>query len=246
MPCPRTNAVFLPLFLLGSLLVLDQQSGRSKGAREDVVVVDLGQLAESPKGKEMLGRTQVCAPGTLRSITQVRDDIERARKDLLDSVPRKTRSVTANDTSNEDETTNDTNDEEETTTTMIEQRVRQLEVEMEGLRQCGARINPETLNLRYNASCGHKGRVYGIGLFKTGTTSLIPALKGLGYSASKETSGFNSHLFGGLQMCDDLSVSQALDGWGPTIKSIEHGRVPSAARYLDTSLAAADGPWSRP
>mmetsp|Transcript_22114 Transcript_22114/g.32963 ORF Transcript_22114/g.32963 Transcript_22114/m.32963 type:complete len:422 (+) Transcript_22114:51-1316(+) len=103
----------------------------------------------------------------------------------------------------------------------------------ESFRSCGARINFETLTTRYLGPCKHKGKVFGIGLFKTGTSSLMQAFVNLGYQPDNLTKTFDFSYTGSNQF-DESMVLERID---------ESTRTPPYVKVLDSAQSAVDGPW---
>lgn len=109
---------------------------------------------------------------------------------------------------------------------------------LEDMRRCGARVNSDTQNLVYSGACRHRGRVFGVGVFKTGTTSLVNALDILGYKKRRVTEGFFPHYTGSQAMFDEQMTQRKLEDWSGAGSHLE-----SIAHVLDKSQCAADGPW---
>jgi len=63
--------------------------------------------------------------------------------------------------------------------------------------ECGMRLNENVIKHRYDGFCQHSGKVFGLGMFKTGTSSLVEALNNLGYISTKETRAY----FAGYGSC---------------------------------------------
>ncbi|GAB5368931.1 hypothetical protein AAMO2058_001361700 [Amorphochlora amoebiformis] len=114
----------------------------------------------------------------------------------------------------------------------------QLGEELSRRRGEGARINKQSLRQRYNGSCRHRGRVFGVGVTKTGTSSLISGLDLLNYTSKGPTNGV-SFMYGGAYSgwWDDFAAGEVIEEWAGSVKY--SGRT----YYLDKTLTAGDIPW---
>ena len=91
--------------------------------------------------------------------------------------------------------------------------------------------------LPYHGQCNHTGKVFGVGVFKTGTTSLSTHLRQLGYTPCGYTQGWygigNRELF--FQNFDGPSLRKSIQA-----KPVLRDYVRALA---NATLSATDGPW---
>jgi hypothetical protein len=91
--------------------------------------------------------------------------------------------------------------------------------------------------LPYHGQCNHRGKVFGVGVFKTGTSSLSRELSDLGYTPCAQARGF--FLFGGAKLkyyfFDGPVMRQAIQA-DPEMRR-------DLRAVVNMTLSAADGPW---
>lgn len=91
--------------------------------------------------------------------------------------------------------------------------------------------------LPYQGKCSHTGKVFGVGVFKTGTSSLSAELRTLGYTSCAKTRGFwiVKATKGRYYYFDGPTLRQAIQADPETRYALR--------AMANLTLSATDGPW---